>query len=64
MGVTELICDFQQSKLLGGDLEHTHMVKGLDYTLLEKMKTTADSSDEDEEREEVCKKFTFCFIVL
>ncbi|KAE9553053.1 hypothetical protein FO519_003733 [Halicephalobus sp. NKZ332] len=42
----------EQSKLLGGDLEHTHMVRGLDYTLLEKMKTTAVSSDEEEEKEE------------
>uniref|UniRef100_A0AC35G9W9 RED-like N-terminal domain-containing protein n=1 Tax=Panagrolaimus sp. PS1159 TaxID=55785 RepID=A0AC35G9W9_9BILA len=37
----------EQSKLLGGDLEHTHMVKGLDYALLEKMKTDKEESDEE-----------------
>jgi hypothetical protein len=26
----------QQSKFLGGDMEHTHLVKGLDYALLQK----------------------------
>lgn len=28
----------QQSKFLGGDMEHTHLVKGLDYALLQKVK--------------------------
>ncbi|CAE1318063.1 IK [Acanthosepion pharaonis] len=28
----------QESKYLGGDMEHTHLVKGLDYALLEKSK--------------------------
>lgn len=28
----------EESKYLGGDLEHTHLVKGLDYALLEKVK--------------------------
>ena len=27
----------QQSKFLGGDMEHTHLVKGLDYALLQKV---------------------------
>lgn len=27
----------QESKFLGGDMEHTHMVKGLDYALLQKV---------------------------
>ena len=26
-----------ESKYLGGDMEHTHLVKGLDYALLEKV---------------------------
>lgn len=26
----------EDSKFLGGDLEHTHLVKGLDYALLQK----------------------------
>ncbi|PVU93746.1 hypothetical protein BB561_003067 [Smittium simulii] len=29
---------YEQSKYLGGDAEHTHLVKGLDYLLLAKMK--------------------------
>ena len=28
----------QESKYLGGDMEHTHLVKGLDYALLEKVR--------------------------
>lgn len=27
----------QNSKFLGGDMEHTHLVKGLDYALLQKV---------------------------
>ena len=27
----------QESKFLGGDMEHTHLVKGLDYSLLQKV---------------------------
>ena len=27
----------QESKYLGGDMEHTHLVKGLDYALLDKV---------------------------
>jgi len=30
--------DVEQSKFLGGDVQHTHLVKGLDYTLLRKMR--------------------------
>jgi hypothetical protein len=30
--------DAQQSKFLGGDMEHTHLVKGLDYALLAQLK--------------------------
>ena len=30
----------QESKYLGGDMEHTHLVKGLDYALLEKVNLT------------------------
>lgn len=29
----------EESKYLGGDVEHTHLVKGLDFALLEKVKT-------------------------
>ena len=27
----------EDSKFLGGDVEHTHLVKGLDYALLQKV---------------------------
>ena len=27
----------EESKYLGGDMEHTHLVKGLDYALLHKV---------------------------
>jgi len=36
-----------QSKYLGGDIEHTHLVKGLDYTLLEKVRTDIGRNDPD-----------------
>jgi IK cytokine len=29
----------QESKYLGGDLRHTHLVKGLDYALLQKVRS-------------------------
>lgn len=53
----------EESKFLGGDMEHTHLVKGLDYALLEKVRaeiTIKETDDEDleaavdeEEEEEV-----------
>eukprot|EP01086_Lenisia_limosa_P017361 TRINITY_DN8531_c0_g1_i1.p1 TRINITY_DN8531_c0_g1~~TRINITY_DN8531_c0_g1_i1.p1 ORF type:complete len:499 (-),score=158.08 TRINITY_DN8531_c0_g1_i1:17-1513(-) len=39
----------EESKFLGGDIEHTHLVKGLDYALLRK--TRASKADEDVEKE-------------
>ncbi|KAJ2450237.1 hypothetical protein EV183_004429 [Coemansia sp. RSA 2336] len=38
---------YEQSKYLGGDVERTHLVKGLDYLLLEKQRLQARASDED-----------------
>ncbi|KAK2714953.1 hypothetical protein QYM36_009824 [Artemia franciscana] len=35
----------QESKYLGGDMEHTHLVKGLDYALLQKLQTTLTTND-------------------
>lgn len=29
----------EDSKYLGGDVDHTHLVKGLDYALLQKVST-------------------------
>jgi hypothetical protein len=34
----------EESKYLGGDLEHTHLVKGLDYALLQKVKAETEKS--------------------
>ncbi len=31
----------EESKFLGGDLEHTHLVKGLDFALLQKVRHCA-----------------------
>lgn len=41
----------QQSKFLGGDLEHTHLVKGLDYALLQKVKSEIQHQEEEQEEE-------------
>jgi IK cytokine len=35
--------DIEMSKYLGGDMSHTHLVKGLDYALLNKVKSTKDT---------------------
>lgn len=35
----------EESKYLGGDVEHTHLVKGLDFALYEKIKKQAESED-------------------
>ncbi|KAJ2125868.1 hypothetical protein IW147_000639 [Coemansia sp. RSA 720] len=42
---------YEQSKHLGGDSEHTHLVKGLDYLLLEKMRTQRGECELDAEIE-------------
>ncbi|XP_053400191.1 protein Red-like [Mercenaria mercenaria] len=41
----------QESKYLGGDMEHTHLVKGLDYALLEKVRAEISSKELQEEQE-------------
>jgi len=35
----------QESKFLGGDMEHTHLVKGLDFALLQKMREEIVKTD-------------------
>lgn len=35
----------QESKFLGGDMEHTHLVKGLDFALLQKVRLEGRSLD-------------------
>ncbi|KAK1425205.1 hypothetical protein QVD17_20552 [Tagetes erecta] len=39
----------EKSKYLGGDVEHTHLVKGLDYALLHKVRSEIDKKPEIEE---------------
>jgi len=42
----------QESKFLGGDMEHTHLVKGLDFALLQKVRSEIihrENAGEDEE---------------
>ncbi|KAI7864150.1 RED-like protein N-terminal region-domain-containing protein [Spinellus fusiger] len=34
---------YEQSKYLGGDVDHTHLVKGLDYSLLERVRTQLEA---------------------
>ena len=41
----------QESKYLGGDMEHTHLVKGLDYALLEKVRAEICQKEEAQEEE-------------
>ncbi len=45
--------DAEQSKFLGGDVEHTFLVKGLDYALLQKVRRDAEmKAKEIKEKEE------------
>lgn len=48
----------QESKFLGGDMEHTHLVKGLDYALLQKVRSEIEQQEEeeDEQLEEAVKE--------
>ena len=49
----------QESKFLGGDMEHTHLVKGLDFALLQKVRSeiaTRENEEEDEEEEVEAKE--------
>lgn len=41
----------QESKFLGGDMEHTHLVKGLDYALLQKVRSEITHREYEEEQE-------------
>ena len=42
----------EETRFLGGDLEHTHLVKGLDYALLHKVRQTARLEEAGERAEE------------
>ncbi|XP_023178818.1 protein Red [Drosophila hydei] len=39
----------QESKFLGGDMKHTHLVKGLDYALLQKVRSELHCKEAEEE---------------
>jgi len=41
----------EESKFLGGDIEHTHLVKGLDYALLQKVRTEMQKAEREQEEE-------------
>lgn len=41
----------QESKFLGGDMEHTHLVKGLDYALLQKVRSEIQLRENENEEE-------------
>ncbi|KAF5281718.1 hypothetical protein FQA39_LY17739 [Lamprigera yunnana] len=41
----------QESKYLGGDMEHTHLVKGLDYALLQKVRAEIQQRETEQEIE-------------
>ncbi|EEH57657.1 uncharacterized protein MICPUCDRAFT_11850, partial [Micromonas pusilla CCMP1545] len=38
----------EESKFLGGDVEHTHLVKGLDFALLKKVRAEIRESEKDD----------------
>ena len=42
----------EETRYLGGDLEHTHLVKGLDYALLHKARQAARLEEAGERSEE------------
>ena len=42
----------EESKFLGGDIKHTHLVKGLDYALLQKIRDDLTNAAEGEPMEE------------
>ncbi|XP_050219558.1 suppressor of mec-8 and unc-52 protein homolog 2 [Mercurialis annua] len=42
----------EKSKYLGGDVEHTHLVKGLDYALLNKVRSEIDKKPDAEDDED------------
>ncbi|XP_057313746.1 protein Red-like [Hydractinia symbiolongicarpus] len=46
----------QESKFLGGDMEHTHLVKGLDFALLQKVRSEIASIESEETVEESTTK--------
>ncbi|XP_073830977.1 IC cytokine homolog beag [Musca autumnalis] len=48
----------QESKFLGGDMEHTHLVKGLDYALLQKVRSELQVKEQEERERELAAAAT------
>ncbi|CAD5226588.1 unnamed protein product [Bursaphelenchus xylophilus] len=48
--------EIRESKYLGGDIEHTHLVKGLDYSLLNKTRSEIKVRPQEEVEEEHLKE--------
>ncbi|GFH06585.1 uncharacterized protein HaLaN_01239, partial [Haematococcus lacustris] len=42
----------EDTKYLGGDLDHTHLVKGLDFALLQKTRSSTEKSKQEGEQGE------------
>lgn len=59
-GVQNTIRDvsIEHSKFLGGDMKHTHLVKGLDFALLHKVRREIDESDSSAKVQEKAKSQT------
>lgn len=53
----------EESKYLGGDMEHTHLVKGLDFALLAKVRAEMDIK-EDERDEQLEKQLDDALVKL
>jgi len=48
----------EKSKYLGGDLEHTHLVKGLDYALLHKVRSEIEKKPDAEDEKEAKSRYS------
>ncbi|KAI9017700.1 RED-like protein N-terminal region-domain-containing protein [Gaertneriomyces semiglobifer] len=48
---------YEQSKYLGGDAEHTHLVKGLDYALLEKTRNEIQKQELELQKEKEAQAY-------
>jgi len=50
------VVSVEKSKFLGGDIEHTHLVKGLDYALANKMREETEKREEERLEKEFMEK--------
>ncbi|KAJ3299406.1 hypothetical protein HK104_009008 [Borealophlyctis nickersoniae] len=54
---TESELSIEQSKYLGGDIQHTHLVKGLDYALLKKERNDLKVQDAEQTKEKEAQEY-------